>query len=176
MEKAKHATRSSGEIGRFLALYFLFMVIFLLLIGFEPLKRIVDLNGLYTAMVVHLTVLMLDPFGVVLGVEGSVIHFKGISLNVLFGCNGLEAFLIYAAAVLAFRAPWRMRAWGIVIGFFILQVLNILRIVALGLVGVYWQSLFYYFHIYVAQGIMIAVALVLFLVYLSYAVRKSANP
>jgi len=169
----KKSPKFRGELGRFLALYLLFMVAFLLLIGLEPLKKIVDLNGLYTVLVVKLTVLALKPLGMVRGAEGSVIHLKGISLNVLFGCNGLEAFLIYAAAVLAFRASWRIRALGIVVGFVVLQALNILRIAALGLVGIYLRPYFRYFHIYVAQGIMVAVALVLFLFYLSYATRPS---
>ena len=170
-KKSLKSKKFSSELGRFLALYLLFMVAFLHLLEFDPFKKIVDLNGLYTVMVVKLTALALKPLGMVLGAEGSIIHLKGISLNVLFGCNGLEAFLIYAAAVLAFRAPWRTKVLGLFAGFVILQVFNIFRIAALGLVGSYLKPYFYYFHIYVAQGIMVAVALILFLIYLFHATR-----
>ena len=161
------------EIVRFLVLYLFFMLLFLALIGLRPVKQIVDLNGLYTRLVVSLAALALKPFGVVTGKEGSIIHLKGISLNVLFGCNGLEAFFIYTAAVLAFRAPWRTKLLGIILGFLVLQVLNILRIAALGLVGIYLRTYFYYFHLYVAQGIMVVLALALFLIYMTYALRQN---
>ncbi len=157
------------EIVRFISVYILLTAAFLLLIGLEPVKKIVDINGSYTRLVVLLTAMLLKPFDVVEGINGSIIQLRGISLNVLFGCNGLEAFLIYAAAVLAFRASWGKRLFGIVIGFLVLQLLNVLRITALGIVGVYFRDFFYYFHVYVAQGIMIAFALVMFMAYMSYA-------
>ena len=59
-----------------------------------------------------------------------------------------------------------------VAGFFVLQILNVLRIAGLGLSGIYLKDYFHYIHIYVAQGMMIAVALVLFLVWLNYATQK----
>ncbi len=149
--------------------YVFYMAIALVIIGFKPLQRIVDFNGIYTKFVVLVTAFVLQPFGIVKGVEGSIIHLRGISLNILFGCNGLEAFLIYAAAVLAFRGSFKKKIIGISTGFFVLQLLNVIRIVALGVVGVYFHQYFYYFHIYIAQGIMIAVSLILFLGYISYA-------
>ena len=47
-----------------------------------------------------------------------------------------------------------------------------LEIVLLGLIGIYMKDFFYYFHVYIAQGILIAVALLLFFVWMSYAVEK----
>ncbi len=157
-----------GEVVRFICSYILFTALFLILIGFKPVKEIIDINGLYTRLVVLLTSTILKPFGVVEGIDGSIIHLRGISLNVLFGCNGLEAFLIYLAAVLAFRGSWKKRSIGIAAGFLILQLLNVLRIALLGIVGVYFRDFFYYFHVYVAQGIMIAFSLIIFMIYMSY--------
>ena len=160
------------SIWRFIITYLILMALFLFLIGLEPIKKVIDINGLYTKMIVSLTALSLSPFGIVQGVKGSVIHLKGISLDVRFGCNGLEAFLIYTVAILSFPAKREKKLWGILAGFFIIQALNILRIVSLGLSGIYLKGYFYYLHIYVAQGIMIAVALVLFFSWLYYATEK----
>ena len=148
------------------------MGLFLLLIGFESIKKILDINGLYTVMIVYLSDLALKPFGIVKGISGSVISLKGVALDVRFGCNGLEAFLIYTVATLSFPASIKKKIIGITGGFVVLQVLNIMRIAGLGLSGIYLRQYFYYIHIYVAQGIMIALALICFLLWLNYATEK----
>ena len=144
----------------------------LLLIGLDPIKKVFDINGLYTEMIVYLTALILKPFGIIQGINGSVINLKGLSMDVRFGCNGLEAFMIYMVAVLSFPGGKGKKFIGIIVGFGLLQFFNILRIAGLGIIGVYLKDYFYYFHIYVAQGIMIAIAFVLFLLYLNYATQK----
>jgi len=161
------------RIWKFIVTYVLLMGLFLLLIGLEPVKKILDINGVYTEMIIYLTAWILEPFNIVQGISGSVINVKGLTMDVRFGCNGLEAFLIYTVAILAFPTKVKKKIVGIVGGFFVLQILNVLRIAGLGLSGVYLKKYFEYLHIYVAQGIMIAVALVLFLFWLNYATGKS---
>jgi len=167
---------SKGDKGisvlKFIITYIVLMGLFLLLIGFESIKKILDINGLYTTMIVLLSDLALKPFGIVKGISGSVISLKGVALDVRFGCNGLEAFLIYTVAILSFPASIKKKMVGITGGFFVLQALNIMRIAGLGLSGIYLREYFYYIHIYVAQGIMIALALILFLIWLNYATEK----
>jgi len=167
---------SKGDKGisvlKFLITYIVLMGLFVLLIGLEPMKKIVDINGLYTTMIVLLSDLALKPFGIVKGISGSVISLKGVALDVRFGCNGLEAFLIYTVAILSFPASIKKKIIGITGGFVVLQALNIMRIAGLGLSGIYLRKYFYYIHIYVAQGIMIALALICFLLWLNYATEK----
>lgn len=170
--KAQAALKKSPSVWRFFITYIMFIALFLLLIGLDPIKKILDINGMYTQMMMFFTSLCLEPFGIIQQIKGSIIHLKGISLDVCFGCNGLEAFFIYIAAILSFPAGIKKKLWGILIGFLIIQGLNILRIAALCLCAVYLKKYFYYFHIYVAQGIMIAFALVLFLFWLNYATEK----
>ena len=160
------------SVSRFVVTYIVLMGLFLLAISLESVKGFLDINGLYTKMIVSLTGAVLKHFGIVQGVQGSVIHLKGLSLDVKFGCNGLEAFLIYTVAVLAFPAGIRKKAWGIVSGFVLLQALNVVRIAGLGLSGIYLKDYFHYIHIYVAQGIMIVLALVIFLAWLNYALKN----
>ena len=83
--------------------------------------------------------------------------------------------MIYSVAVIAFPAAWRMRIIGIITGFIVIQVLNIIRIAGLAYSGVYFKRLFELMHIYVAQGIMIAVALGIFLIYLHYAGKQETK-
>ncbi len=148
------------------------MGLMLLLIGLEPVKQVLDINGLYTEGVVYVTALLLKPFNIVQKIMGSIITLKGMSLDVRFGCNGLEAFLIYLVAVLSFPAGKIKKSVGIIGGFLCLQILNVLRIAGLALSAVYLKEYFHYIHIYIAQGMMIAIALVLFLTWLNYATKK----
>ena len=171
VQKGLKASKDISVV-KFLVSYIILMGLFVLLIGLEPIKKIVDINGLYTTMIVYLSNLALKPFGIVQGIHGSVIALKGLALDVRFGCNGLEAFLIYTVAILSFPAGITKKMIGITWGFVILQVLNIMRIAGLGLSGIYLRQYFYYIHIYVAQGIMIAFSLICFLIWLNYATEK----
>lgn len=125
------------SIWKFILTYVVLMGLTLLLIGLEPVKKVVDLNGLYTSMIIYFSTLLLKPFGVVQNVWGSVIDVKGTLLDVKFGCNGLEAFLIYTVGILSFPAAIRKKAVGVAGGFVVLQLLNVMRIAGLGLTGVY---------------------------------------
>ncbi len=157
------------SVRRFALTYILLMGAFFFLIGFVPLQKIFDINGGYTHAVVWVTSRVLKTVSIPAVCEGSIIRLPSIALDVRFGCNGLEAVMIYSIAVIAFPSSWKRRLIGIASGFLALQVVNILRIAGLAYAGVHFPGLFEILHIYVAQGIMIAVALGIFFVYLSHA-------
>jgi len=165
----KDAKKSESlSIIRFIVTYVVLMGLFFLLIGLKPVQDILDINGGYSNAIVFLTAKILEIVGVTSTINGSLINLPSISLDVEFGCNGLEAVMIYTVAVLTFPATWKNRLIGFVAGFLVIQVLNLIRIVALAYAGVYYRELFDLIHIYVAQGVMIAVALGTFILYLSY--------
>ena len=158
----------SLSIIRFVVTYVVLMGVFFLLIGLKPVQEVLDINGGYSNAIVILTAKILGLIGVTSTYSGSLINLPSISLDVEFGCNGLEAVMIYTVAVLTFPATWKNRLIGFVVGFLVIQVLNLIRIVALAYAGVYHRDLFDLIHIYVAQGVMIAVALGTFVLYLTY--------
>ncbi len=160
---------SAVSIKRFTLTYLGLMGAFFILIGFKPIQDVIDLNGLYTTGVVAATTKVLDLVGIACAHRGSIISLPLISLDVRFGCNGLEAVLIYSVAVIAFPASWKRKLLGIIAGFVVIQVVNVLRIAALAYSGIHFRRLFDYLHIYVAQGMMIAVSLGVFFFYLHYA-------
>jgi exosortase H (IPTLxxWG-CTERM-specific) len=169
----KKVSPSHGiSIKRFALTYLVLMGAFFFIIGFTPIQKFIDVNGAYTKGVVVVTAEVLDLLSIPAVYYGSIIELPSISLDVKFGCNGLEAVMIYSVAVIAFPASWRRRMAGIITGFLIIQVLNILRIAGLAYSGVHYKKLFEVMHIYVAQGIMIAIALGIFLVYLHYAGKE----
>jgi len=177
VKQAAQQKKTDGiSVRRFAITYLILMGAFFFLIGFTPLQKIVDINGLYTRGIVATTAKVLGILSIPCTYQGSIIQLPSISLDVKFGCNGLEAVMIYSVAVIAFPSSWKKKLIGISAGFLIIQVVNVLRIAALGYSGIHFKSLFEYIHIYVAQGIMIAVALGVFFLYLNYAQeRKGAS-
>jgi exosortase/archaeosortase family protein len=154
------------SIKRFILSYIVLMIAFFFVTWFKPLLNIIDVNDVYSKSVVVLSSKILGLAGVNCTYHGSIIALPALSLDLKFGCNGLEAVMIYAIAVLAYPAPWKKKLIGIAAGFFILQTANILRILLLVYSGIHLKSLFQFIHVYIAQGIMIALSLGIFFVYL----------
>lgn len=161
--------RGSVSIKRFAFIYLILMGAFFFIIGYTPLQKIIDVNGVYTQWVVLVTARLLDVMNIPCVVHKSILQLPAISLDVRFGCNGLEAVMIYSVAVIAFPATWKKRFIGILAGFIVIQIINIFRIAGLAYAGIHFKGIFEYIHIYVAQGLMIAVSLGIFFIYLRYA-------
>jgi len=165
----KEDKKGGISVRRFAVTYLILMGAFFILIGFKPIQDVVDLNGLYTKAIVIVTSEVLRVMSLPCTYQGSIINLPSISLDVKFGCNGLEAVMIYSVAVIAFPSAWKKKLVGIVAGFAIIQVVNIVRIAALAYSDIHFKRFFEYIHIYIAQGMMIAVSLGVFFIYLNYA-------
>ncbi len=160
---------ASVSVKRFAFTYLALMGAFFVIIGFKPIQDIIDLNGVYTTGVVLATSKLLSVLSIPCTHYGSIINLPSISLDIKFGCNGLEAVMIYSVAVVAFPSTWKKKLIGVTAGFIVIQVVNILRIASLAYSGIHFRSLFEIIHIYIAQGMMIAVSLGIFFLYLHYA-------
>ncbi|TAN40200.1 MAG: exosortase H [Nitrospirae bacterium] len=161
------------SIKRFAVTYLLLMGALFVVIGFTPFQKYVDVNGLYTQGVVFFTTKVLGVMNIPCTHSGSIIQLPSISLDIKFGCNGLEAVMIYSVAVIAFPASWKKKLIGIVAGFLLIQTINIIRIAGLAYSGIHFQQYFEYIHVYIAQGMMIAVSLAIFFLYLNYVHDRS---
>ncbi|MBW1967621.1 MAG: exosortase H [Deltaproteobacteria bacterium] len=157
------------SIKRFAVTYLVLMSLFFLLIAWKPIQNVIDLNGLYTKAIVSITAKILEIMGILCTSQGSVITISGTSLDIKFGCNGLEAVMIYSVGIISFPATWKKKFLGIVAGFIVIQIINIIRIVVLAYSSIYFKTLFEYIHIYIAQGMMIAIALGIYLLWIGYA-------
>jgi len=159
-----------STIWRFLIIYLVLMGIFWFLIGYRPVQNIFDINGRYTDFIIYVTVKLLGLAGIPCTTHGTIINLPSISVDVVFGCNGLEAVLIYSIAVLAFPSKWKHKIVGIVFGFIMIQFINIIRILVVIYVADNFYRIFEIVHVYLAQGLMIAVSLGVFLLYLRFII------
>jgi exosortase H (IPTLxxWG-CTERM-specific) len=167
-QKGEQKREAGVSLRRFAITYLTLMGVFFILIGFEPILKLIDINGLYTQAIVAITARILSVLGIASACRGSIIELFSISLDVKFGCNGLEAVMIYSVAVIAFPTKWKKKLIGIAAGFVVIQIVNILRIVGLAYSGIHARNLFEYIHTYIAQGMMIAISLGVFFIYLNY--------
>ena len=81
------------------------------------------------------------------------------------GCNGVEATLVLAAAMLAFPASWRQRLVGIAAGVAAVQALNIVRVVSLFYLGQWNEDVFQWAHLYVWQALIMLDVLIVWVVW-----------
>jgi len=151
---------------RFILLYVLYMITAFILVDYEPVRHALQLDAYYTGAVVKISTWLIRLIGIDVTANGAFLHLKSAVMEVKFGCNGLEAILLYVAAVLAFPASAKERLIGIVIGSTVLQILNIARIAWLAWVLEYQRDMFAIMHEYITQSIMIALAFIIFIIYL----------
>lgn len=162
----------------FLIRYFLLMGLAFVLIEFAPAKEALGLGSSYTQGVVWLSEQLILLLGMEVRADGIYLHLNNGILEVRFGCNGLEALLLYYAAVLAYSAPLSLKIWGILLGTCILMVVNLLRIALLAYIHIEQHELFEIMHNHITQSIMIAIAFTVFIFYLLRVqhARLSASP
>jgi exosortase H (IPTLxxWG-CTERM-specific) len=120
-------------------------------------------NG-FTALLVRVSALLVRMFGGAAAAEFKVLRnpATGFAITVEDTCNASNVVILLWAAVLAFPATWRQRAKGIVVGTLVLHAVNLLRIVSLFYLGQYKMEWFEFAHIYVWEGLMMLVTLVVF--------------
>jgi exosortase H (IPTLxxWG-CTERM-specific) len=95
--------------------------------------------------------------------QGTVIRSPRFAVTIRNGCNGVEAMLIFLAAVLAFPASWRSRLIGLALGILAIQIVNLVRVVALFLAGVYFPRIFDSSHTVIWQTIVILLGVLLWI-------------
>ena len=85
------------------------------------------------------------------------------SLSVLNGCEGTETLFLLLAAIVAFKAPWKHKLKGAVIGTLIIYGLNQGRIIALFFAAWYDRKWFEMLHGTIAPTLIIVLSVIFFL-------------
>jgi exosortase H (IPTLxxWG-CTERM-specific) len=149
-----------------------FIIFSVLLIGLftleilQPAEKYVILP--FTSMIADISVWLVKAFDENVIATGNVIRdsASGFGVRIERGCNGLEAVIILFAAIFAFPAPWKHKLVGFIIGFFAIQLLNLVRIISLFYLGQWNYTAFEWFHLYLWQALIILDALVVWLIWL----------
>ncbi len=100
----------------------------------------------------------------------------GFAVNIVAGCNGVEAVLVLFAGILAYPAPWRWKLAGMTAGLVAIQVLNLVRIVSLYYLGSWNRDAFEWAHLYVWQALIMLDAMIVWLLWTRAVPAPAAAP
>lgn len=151
-----------GLQGRFafIAKFAIALTVFFAVIALNPVndRVVVPLTETCVRLTAFLLVALHEP----VAVAGTVIRSSRFALDVRNGCNGVEAMLLLAAAIVAFPATLRSRLTGLVAGCVAIQILNLVRVTSLVWLGEHHRNLFDFVHVGVWQSIVILAAVSMF--------------
>jgi exosortase H (IPTLxxWG-CTERM-specific) len=154
-----------------------FVVVFGLLLGlFYASVPSSSFHNSVSAPYLRFSARMASPvcnwFGQHTSAIGTTISSARFSLSIGPGCDAIEPSALFVAAVLAFPAPFHRKIPGILAGTVVLAVVNLIRIVSLFLVGVYFSKAFDWMHVEVWQPIFILLAIVLWAFWIQWAMKS----
>ncbi len=147
------------------------IVIFFFLLTFEPIVERVDLGLGLAKIAAWVSWGVLQLLGLGLGFDvrltGTILSTGNFTVDVSPACSGAVPTSIYLAAVLAYPTGWRARALGALIGVVAINFINLFRVIGLFLIGLYVPNLFHETHVYVAQALLICVAVAAWMYWVS---------
>lgn len=132
----------------------------------------------FTSFIASICTALVSTFDGDVVTYGKVIQStsNGFAIEIERGCNGIEAMIVLAAAILAFPAPLKHKLVGLGIGFLAIQGLNLVRIISLFYLGQWNRTAFDWFHLYIWQALIILDALVVWLIWLKYLPKRPPPP
>ena len=155
---------------RFLILFLVTLAISFTVIAVRPVNDafVVPYTGLIAKAAGHILLLL----GEDMTIDGVVLRSPRFAVTIYNGCNGLITSLIFISGVIAFPASLRAKALGVLGGLAAIQAINMVRIISLFYIGVFFPSLFNSSHIFIWQSIVILFGVTLWLLW----ARRFAAP
>jgi exosortase H (IPTLxxWG-CTERM-specific) len=147
----------------FVAKFFVALIGFYVVLALNPVNDYVVVP--FTEGVTRASAVFLRIIGEKVEVAGTLIRSPRFAIDVKNGCNGIEAMLLLAAAMLAFPASLRSRLIGLAAGSVAIQVLNLFRVSSLFWLGANHRGIFEFFHVAVWQSVVILAAIAMFVLW-----------
>lgn len=124
----------------------------------------------FTSFVAYISAGVASFFDSSIQAEGIVMRSleNGTAVKIMPGCNGVEAMICLAAAIIAFTATWKEKIVGLIVGFIAIQLLNIVRIISLFYLLQWNKEWFEWAHLYVWQALIILDALIVFILWVRW--------
>lgn len=154
----------------FLALLAVFYAIY------SPVSQTEFYKG-YLGVLAQISALVLRIGGYTISVTGKLLTCPSplFSLEIVPGCDGMEALALFVAAVLASPVSLRSRLVFAAIGSIGVFAINILRIVSLFLVGAHFPKRFEVLHWDLWPGLLILVIMSSWMIWARRAFRAHVN-
>ena len=112
---------------------------------------------------------ILNLFGSDTTVVDGTIMSQQFSISVKRGCDAVEAIALFTTSVIVFPISFNRKLPGILIGTFVLMTANLIRIISLFLIGLYYPDAFELMHGNVWQVIIVLLVIVLWSLWIQWA-------
>lgn len=155
------------QIIRFAILYTIFFVFLSLL--YIKLQENLNFLNIFTAEILFSLLKML---GMDISVAGSSLFMSSFSMIIIDECTGIYELIVYLACVLAYFTTPKKKFIGIAIGIPIILGINMVRLVFLAFIGVWFPDLFDYVHYYIWQVTLILLVALTVLIWFEKVVKK----
>lgn len=167
--KIKIGNLKDNKIARFVALYLIYIGIFTAF--YLLLKEDLEFLRNLTAEIFSYSMTIL---GVTNSVSENVLLFDGgvISLKVIDECTGIYEVLVYSSCVMAYSTTYQKKLLGIAFGIPAILGINMVRLICLGFVGVWYPEIFDYVHYYLWQVTLILIIVLVVLIWIEKIVKK----
>ena len=152
---------------RVIGTFLLLITVFFFILTYDPILKVIDIGAGLAQVSAILSYGVLKVIGAIGGFPvhriNTIMGSGNFEVDVAPACSGAVPTSIYMAAVFAYPSTWRSRAIGALLGIVTIQLVNIVRVSALFLVGLFFHEIFHETHVYVAQALVVCVAVALWL-------------
>jgi exosortase/archaeosortase family protein len=156
---------------RVIATFLGLIVVFFFLLTWEPIVSRVDAGAALAQLAAWMSYGILKVIGWAIGYEifrmGTIMGSGSFEVDVSPACSGAVATTIYLSAVFAYPTSWRARWIGAALGITVIHLVNLGRVSALFLIGLYYRTIFHETHVYVAQALVVCVAVAVWVYWVS---------
>lgn len=139
----------AGSLGVSLALYFGFL-------GSAWVEGVARWTATWASVALNL-------LGASTRVDGNILSSQSFAVNIVKECTAVGPLVLFTGAIIAYPAPLRAKAMGILLGLVLLTAVNVVRIVTLFWIGSAFPQYLSVAHLLVWQTAMILFAIVLWL-------------
>ncbi|MEA1864799.1 MAG: archaeosortase B [Euryarchaeota archaeon] len=114
---------------------------------------------------------LLHILGVSNVVSGNNVIMEGLSLKIIDECTAMFGSIVYVSCVLAYPTDVKKKLTGIALGIPSLYAINMVRLVVLAFVGLWYPEIFDYVHTYLWQTIFIVFVIAIWLIWVDRVVK-----
>jgi len=158
---------------RFTALYFLFLALLFTLFYANTSIISTLINDGQTKLTLTFLKLFLEP-GQLQGIDIWIDPHYKIIINQ--ACNGMIPLLMLWAALLAYPASWLHKAAWMLVGYAVMIILNIIRILMVVAVTMdHGQSAFYWIHDILGNALLMGGGLGVFILFIKSTSNKNSS-
>ena len=125
----------------------------------------------YLEILAEISGAILAPLTDGIEVRGTLISGTLFTVEIARGCDAYRICALLAAAMLAFPAPWRAKAIGLLLGLIWLNALNFVRICGLYFIGGLYYSEFQRAHVIYFPIFLIAMTVAAWIVWVRWVTR-----